>query len=55
MTQGGEVTTERWHVCCHGCAYEELVESEGNALAERDSHREASGHRVSAQRVDSEA
>ncbi len=49
---GESVSTERWHVCCHGCAYEELVASEGDAVDDRDAHRKASGHRVSARRVD---
>jgi len=46
---------ECWHVCCHSCRYEALVNAETDAREEQHAHHDASGHAVSARRVDTGA
>jgi hypothetical protein len=46
------MTGEIWHVCCHGCTYEELLDGESDARLGRGVHSRAFGHHVSARRVD---
>jgi hypothetical protein len=50
----GKPSKEHWHVCCHGCRYEALVDAETDAKKEQHAHRDASGHSVSARCVDTE-
>mgnify|MGYP000229965245 CR=1 FL=1 len=42
----------RYHVVCHDCEFEDVVDDETEAEADVEEHRQTEGHDVECRRVD---